>query len=327
MKISIISDKPIQKYCLQALDYKTYDFPLDKEFDIASGWYELQISYVDTKVEIQDIKVNDSSLRELIYTGYYTDGSGKIHQPANAVWDEGGVFSIWLHTELGVFFTRTLEAIKNGEYGKNLFENYLLTVDRPLIIKDTWPAEITSFFKSAHGPQWWRKNTDTTPWVKRPIPPVDVDLLLKELDKVCLHDFVPEKGKINKSLKPRGPNGECWYCDLPFIELKDIKSEIVRDFVSSIGYKRVIDISVQTLDPGHYVEIHNDERHREGDLYMRGCQMFYWMCKNNNNVYFKLGRSGVLPNEPLLINNMVHPHAVVNQSAETRTSILIYGEL
>jgi hypothetical protein len=327
MKISIISDKPIQKYQLQALDYETHDFPLDKEFELAPGWYELQIAYVDTKIEIQDIKINDSSLREFLYTGYYTDGSGKIHQPACAVWDEGGVFSIWLHTEIGILFTRLIESIKSGEYGKNLFENHLLTVDRPLLIKDTWPAEMTSFFKSAHGPYWWQKNTDTTPWIRRPIPPVDVDLLLKELDKVCTHDFVPEKGRLNKSLKPKGPNGDCRYCDLPFVELQDIKSEIVRDFVSSIGYKRVIDISVQSLGPGQYIAMHNDERHREGDAYMRGCQMFYWTCKNPDDVHFKLGRAGVLPHEPLLVNNVVHTHAVVNEGTQTKTSILIYGEL
>ena len=107
MKISIISNKPAQKYCLQALDYKTINFQLDKEFDIETGWYELRVEYIDAKIEIQDIKINDTSIKEIIYTGYYTDGSGKIHQPATAVWDEGGVFSIWLHTELGVLFQRT----------------------------------------------------------------------------------------------------------------------------------------------------------------------------------------------------------------------------
>jgi hypothetical protein len=112
------------------------------------------------------------------------------------------------------------------------------------------------------------------------------------------------------------------------VELDDLGSDIVRDFVSSIGYKRVIDINVQTLDPGKHIAIHNDERKRDGDPYMRGCKMFYWTCKNPEGVHFKLGRGGVLPhNEPLLINNIVHPHAVVNEGNQTRTSILIYGEL
>lgn len=331
MKISITSSHPVQKYYLQALDYKTINFHLDKEFEVETGWYELKVEYVDTKIEIQDIKINDTSIREIIYTGYYTDGSGKIHQPATAVWDEGGVFSIWLHTELGVLFQRTVEGISNGDYGKNLFENYLLTVDRPLSIKDKWPAEIVSFFKNAHGPQWWRRNTDTTPWLKRPIPnldSVDVDLLLSELDKVCTQPNVPDEGRLIKALKPHHPSGDCRFCDLPFVELDDLGSDIVRDFVSSIGYKRVIDINVQTLDPGKHIAIHNDERKRDGDPYMRGCKMFYWTCKNPEGVHFKLGRGGVLPhNEPLLINNIVHPHAVVNEGNQTRTSILIYGEL
>ena len=91
MKVTIVSDKPVQKCYLQSLDYKKHNFPLGKDFELAQGWYELRIEYVDTKIDIQDIKINDFSIGYMIYTGFYTDGAGEIHSPGNAVWDIGGL--------------------------------------------------------------------------------------------------------------------------------------------------------------------------------------------------------------------------------------------
>ena len=136
MKLSVTSNSPLQKFYLQDLHNNKFDIMLDTEQNIPYGWYELCVEYVDTKIEISDIKINDCSINHMIYTGYYTDGNGTVHQPATAVWDQGGVFRIWIHTEIGEMYSRIYEAIRNGDFGQNLFENYSLTVDRPLEIKD-----------------------------------------------------------------------------------------------------------------------------------------------------------------------------------------------
>ena len=322
MKISIASDKPVQNSYLKSLDYQIHDFTLDKEFDIQPGWYELMVEYVDTKIEIQDILVDGSSLREFIYTGYYTDGNGTVHQPATAVWDKGGVFSIWIHTDIGFFFQRTLETIKTGDFGKNLFETYTLTVDRPVHARDgIYPAHITTFFSNAHGPQWWEKGSLLEPWRKCAIPDIDIDLLLSELEKVCLQ-YKTTRGNPIWKLKENS-------LQLPFVELDDIGSDIVRDFLSVIGYKRVINISIMKLDPGKYIDMHIDDYYDHPAYpYIKGCKKFYWTCKNPDGVHFKLGRSGVLPHhEPLFINTIEHSHALINEGDKTRTSILVYGDI
>lgn len=322
MRLSITSDHPLQQYHLTDVKGTHHQFEIDEEFDLPHGWYELRVDYIDTKIEIKDIKINGSSIRHMIYTGFYTDGDGRIHQPGCAVWDKGGAFKIWIHTELGVMFQRVFEAIKNGDFGGNLFKDYILTIDRPLITKDFWPTHIKSFFANAHGPQWWPLRHSSTPWRRCNIGQVNVNQLLTDLGNFCTHSYTVKKGYEIKQHKNKKS-------DLPFIELKDIESTTIRNLVKSIGYKRLIDISVQTLAPGVFIDIHRDDHSkRKAYPYMRGCKKFYWTCKNAEDVHFKLGRSGCLPhNEPLLINTIEQPHSVINEGSKTKTTIIAYGEL
>ena len=61
---------------------------------------------------------------------------------------------------------------------------------------------------------------------------------------------------------------------------------------------------------------------------MRGCKKLYWAVKAHEGVYFKQGRSGILPlDKPLLLNTIEHAHSVIHEGDQVRTSILVYGEL
>lgn len=320
MKLSVTSDFPLQNYYLKDLNQKVYYLDLDIEQNIPDGWYELCVEYVNTKIEITDIEINGSSIGHMLYTGFCTTKNGVRHQPACAVWEQGCVFSIWIHTNIGDMFTRVYESIRNGDFGKNLFEKYILTVDRPLKIRNSWPGSIRSFFSTAHGPQWWYNNDKYTPWKLCDIPRIDVDILLNELDSILPYS----QETLNLSVKQLKNKTS----DLPFVELKDISSRVVRDFVESAGYRRIIDISVQKLEPGAYVPIHRDDHYqRHAYPYMKGCTKLYWACSNPEGVHFKLGRSGILPIEkPLLVNTIEHPHSLVHEGTDVRTSILVYGE-
>ena len=75
------------------------------------------------------------------------------------MWDDRGVFKIWIHTQLGVLLERFLHQIANGKFGKNLFQDYMLTVDRPVKLKKQWPESIKTFFSNGDGPNWWHKNS------------------------------------------------------------------------------------------------------------------------------------------------------------------------
>ena len=322
MKLSVTSDNPLQNFYLKDLSNNTFQILLDTEQNIPHGWYELCIEYVNTKVEISDIQINGDSIKHMIYTGYCTDSNGTVHQPATAVWDMGCVFSIWIHTEIGEMYSRIYESIRNGDYGQNLFENYTLTVDRPFVTTGNWPERIRSFYATAHGPQWWYKE-DMVPWRYCDLPEYDTDELLAEIwPMMAYHEERYNAGYCINQIKE-------YASDLPFIELDDISSPLVRDFVISVGYTRVLDICIQTLAPGTYIDIHRDDHYKRAAYpYMRGCKKLYWACKAHQGVYFKQGRGGILPlDKPLLLDTIEHPHAVIHEGDQVRTSILVYGEL
>mgnify|MGYP007072031292 FL=1 len=323
MKIHIDSTKPVQEAWLT--DLRGHQYPVKNQalHSVPAGWYELHVPYCGQRLEIRDIQINDCSIRHLIYTGYYTDGQGQRHQPATAVWDTGGVFTIWLHTELGVLFQRMMQTIRNGDYGQNLFERYCLTVDRPEPVADQWPANIRSFFDQGDGPHWWPRDDFRLPWRPAPLDPAEfpADRVVQELQQYLPHQYQLGPGFSTYTLKRLS--------DLPFIEIADIDNQFVREFVEAIGYRRLIDISLQTLDPGAFIDIHRDDHYnRKAYPYMKGCKKFYWCVQNSQHTKFKLGHSGCIPHHrPLLINTIEHPHSVINQGTEPRISVLVYGDM
>jgi hypothetical protein len=333
MKLSIKSTEPLQNFYLKNLNDKIFNIELDKENNIKDGWYELIVPYVDKKIEITDILINDDSIKELLYTGFYTDGQGKIHQPANAVWDKGGYFSIWLNTSLGILWQRLCDQIRGGDFGTNLFEQYMLTVDRPLEIANFWNPTFKSYFNIGDGPNWWLKNDRFIPW--REIESINksntnIDQLLSELElcfpehteRLCLPSGTLDPGHSRKGLLPG-------FTELPFTEIENLPSKIVQDFIKKIGYLRIIDIQIQKLSPKTALPIHKDcHFHRKCYPYTSGAVKFYWNVSDTEGIFFKIGNAGLLPlDKPLFINATEHVHSVLNETDKERTVITMYGEL
>tara|TARA_R110001592_G_scaffold34963_2_gene119481 strand:- start:700 stop:1704 length:1005 start_codon:yes stop_codon:yes gene_type:complete len=329
MKIDIKSTYPIESYYLKNLRNERLDFKLGEEFALDHGWYELHIPYSGTKNNFQDIMLNDVSLDELIYTGYYTDGQSKIHQPATAVWDSGGWFSIWLHSDIGVFMERTTRCLRGGDFGTNLFDKYSLIVDRPHDIDPSYPIEIRSFFGTGDGPYWWRNDSESLPYKKIASPDLDKDLILKECDTLCTYEkTISPKEKEGQEYTIKSTHPDCIF-DLPFANFDPIKFPNLKQLFDFIGMKRPMSIGVNTLNPGKHFHIHRDSGNysRKGFDYVKGCRIFYWLLTDPKDIYFKFGRCGLLPlDTPLFINSIEHVHSVVNQSKKPRLVISVAGE-
>jgi len=330
MKIDIESTHPIEKYYLKSLSDEHINFKLGEEFFIEhDGWYELNIPYSGTKNEFQDIVLNGVSLEELIYTGYYTDGQNKIHQPATAVWDMGGCFRIWLHSNVGVFMERTIRCLRNGDFGTNLFDKYSLIVDRPYDIESSYPTEIRSFFKTGEGPYWWRNDSESLPYRSIPTPDLDKDLIIKECETLCTYEkTIAPKHKEGQEYYVKSSHPDCIF-DLPFADFDPLKFPTVKKLLDFIGMKRPLSIGLNTLNPGKHFHIHRDSINysRKGYRYVKGCKVFYWLLTDPEDVHFKFGRCGLLPlDTPLFINSIEHVHSVVNQSNKPRLVISVTGE-
>ncbi len=324
MIISVSSQHTITKvYALDLYD-RSHHIELDNESRLENGWYQLNFPYTGQKNEITDIKINGESIGNTLYTGFYVDGHGNTHQPACAMWDDRGVFKIWIHTQLGVLLERFLHQIANGKFGKNLFQDYMLTVDRPVKLKKQWPESIKTFFSNGDGPNWWHKNSPEVPYKVLDSITVSKADLLRESETLCVHKDKIFAGKViinsvRQSCQP----------ELPFYQLDEKRFPNFAKLVKQIGFKNILTIDTQVLEPNSFLRMHKDDDYQKDVVpYIRGCKKFYWTLTDAGDCYFKIGKSGLLPlNRPALINNVEHVHSVVSERDSTRTILSIYGEI
>ena len=328
MKISIESSKPITENYLIDLSENKIDFRLDESFSLQEGWYELNLPYTRQRTKIKDIKINDESIGKTLWSGVYIDTEGHKHQPAAYLWDEGGVFKIWIHTNLGVMLDRMFTEIDGHDLGeKNLEEKYLFTIDRPCVLKNIFPESIKSYFAHGDGPHWWKKDTDYTPYRILNINTPPVEKIIEEMDRISVREIKGVFGDLE--IKTNSP-GES---DLPFLDMDWDKVPCMKEvLVDKVGFQNILSISLFTLQPHKNLILHRDDEHYNRKKYpiIRGCKKFYWPLTGDlANNYLKLGKAGMLPvkNKPYLINTLEHTHTAVNDSEEPRTVLAVYGDL
>lgn len=293
------------------------------EYEMSEQWHCLKVKYTGQKLKILDIFLNDQSIKHLIYTGYFkSKKDGKIYQPATGVWEEGD-FVLWIHPNLGIWQKQTFEQIDNSKYGSNLFDEYALTVDRPIRIDDHYPENVKGFFRHAHGPYWWKKDSIRFPYRQIDIEVTDeVRLAVAKLQKQTL--------KHNKTI-----DGWVDYMsEIPTDDadprpLSDLNNTVLENLLAQAGYSHWLSISVMTLDPGCYIAPHIDDHSKCKNIqHIKGCQKFYMSVNEVDGVYFKLGSAGLLPLEkPLILNTNQHTHSVVNQGPTQRKILMCYGVL
>mgnify|MGYP001334649187 CR=1 FL=1 len=324
MKITVESQHKITEVYALDLQDRSHHIELDHESRLDDGWYQLHFPYTGQKNEISDIKINGESIGNILYTGFYVDGNGNTHQPACAMWDDKGIFKIWIHTQLGVLFQRFLQQIANNKFGKNLFTDYLLTVDRPVILKKQWPESIKTFFSNGDGPNWWDKTSSFVPYKILENITVSKEDLLRESKTLCNYNDKIFNGKVIINSVRESCNPE-----LPFYRLDKKLYPNFAKLVEQIGFKNLLTIDTQVLEPNSFLRMHKDDDYQKDVFpYIRGCKKFYWTLTEDKDCFFKIGKSGLLPlNKPTLINNVDHVHSVVSERDSTRTILSIYGEI
>ena len=331
MLIDILSNKPLQTFYLKDLLDNRIDFDINKEFDISSGWYNLIIEYTGRKTSIDSIIINGNEIGNFIYTGFFTDKQGKKVQPGTVLYDEA-FFSIWVHTEYGVMLQMLLESITNGDWGSNLFDKYLFTVDKPLMLDKDYPGTIKSYFTTSNGPKWWLKNSVTTPYeVCDPelLANIDQQGLILELEEVCTIRKDSEKWALPKLGKSIKGGRLCMKKNsyLPFVELHELPL-ILKDLCTRVGFKRILNVTLQTQYPEESFAPHVDAHsEKETKMHVQGpCSFLLDLSENKENHYFKVGSSGLIPLEHGVFFNENYSHATVNTSNCKRPLLIIHGE-
>lgn len=332
MKLSVVTNHPLIEYYLEDLNDKKIFFKLDEEFDLPSGWYNLIIPYKGINTDIFDIKINDASIEHIIHTGFFTERTtGKVFQPANAVWNDG-FYSIWIHTEIGMLIETIYRSITNGDYGQNLFEKYILTVDKKVILDKSWPEITKSIFRNAHGPRWWKKNTVHTPYEplkEGVLKGIDKTLLQKELEQDLTYKMSFEITNKNTGKERMQSYSIKKSSALPLIDVKNLKSKILQEVCNTVGYKKILNVRIQGLNPNCSFDTHIDDYVADGcQQYLQGPSILLWNLSNNNNQsFFKLGEAGCLPiDNGVFFNHARFAHTTINVSNSVRYLLIINGD-
>ena len=322
MKIEIKSDKFINQFNLTSLDHVTVSQKNNEDFLCDKNWYLLSIDNHDPNI-INDILINGSSIKHTIYAGTFTLPGDNSKHYSNTLWDKG-TWQIWIHTDIGLHLYYYFKQIENGDFGTNLDEKYLHTVDWSVGIDTNYPDPIKQFFKHAHGPRWWNKKYET------PYQVLD-EQIISNINTKLLYDEIHTLNGIKKSNNGWNAKTLKEKITWPGVSVEDLEYPEFKRIAQSLGYKTILNINWLTLEPNAYIDIHADGNYKDYpagvfEKYFKGCNIFYYALVNPAGFLFKLGEAGLLPTDkPLLIDASSLPHCVVNQSPVLRETIRIHG--
>jgi len=339
MLIDIKANKDLQVYYLQDINDNKIKFTVGEEFDLPYyGWYKLVIEYPGSKLKIEDISLNSSSLHDtnrLLYTGWFKEQSDKRTNPGTILYTKGQ-FELWIHSNIGAMSQRLLENIRMDHFTTNLFELYDHTVDLPIHISDDYPELIRGFFSHSNGPNWWRKNSVDTPYET-----LDSSIL-QDINKSKLHEEMKAMCGFNKDSKsyafpkkgqPIKGGRQCYrsspYDEVePWTEIEDLPGEELQRLCKILGFKRMGGVVLQTQYPGEtfapHADIHTEQHTKQ---YLQGpCSFILDLAPDTTGHYFKVSHGGLLNVDHGVFFNFNYAHATYNDSDTIRPLCILFGE-
>jgi hypothetical protein len=327
-QINVKAEKPIFSLDITCLDGTRRTGANNYHYKLEYQWHQLCVYYQGAENNIKNISINGVDLDHYLFTGWVEDKQGNTVQPATTLWEEGTVFKIWFHPNWGEMYSRWLSELPNGVYGADLNASHSLLVDKPVSLPNLYPVDIREYFNHSTGPHWYKKARSSLPYKKidNDLSFINKDLLQQQVkDLSVYYGLYDDNDNWRRWSYPKSQNLVTEPID-PLI-YKDTEIEKI---VNNVGYKSVLYISLQTLEPQTYIDIHTDNYDKLPLAWqrVRGCAKFYWSMSDTKDVYFKFANVGCLPtHHPLMINACDYAHGVVNNSDTVRTILLIYGGL
>lgn len=309
--INILTDDPIDNFIIEDLNGNEKTVKNNSSISLELSWYLLKLS----NNKIKDILIDNSEVGKFKHTGYYEDN----------------IFKIWIHPNIGHMLSTLMSQINISDFNNELYEKYLLTVDRPIDIGKQFPVHIQGFFAHGSGPKWWNKQKRPLPYIVIEDPEIlqmmeHIEVLEKHLDTRA--DFSNKKSQ--KLLYNDQWYGDGWKMEsYSKASPKDYDTESFSGFgkyFKKLGFKQLYQVYTAYLGPNGYINLHTDgtlQRKTEN----AGNTRLYYSYSNTDEVYFKMVGVGLLPmNTPILIDPGSFVHSVVNLSpTNTRKSLIVTG--
>lgn len=303
MLVKIHSKNPIDVIELQNLDSIT--IKKSTQFDLDRNWYKLNIP--THRTNIVDITIAGQSIKHILNSGAQVDEH----------------YYIWLHGDLDVLMERVFGCINQDDLLRwtKLNRKYLLTESWNHTAPDFVPYHVKNFFARGEGPYWWNyKDSDTVPYRV-----CDIEFDTKKLSNSLTEDLTFQDKKFYGSARCKSLQAQP---NLPLTPIEKIKNLYLREFLSMVGYKSLLQIQCVEMTPHSYIDIHRDDFANSSGLpYIKGASQLYCVLQGDPNKFnLRFARAGNIDvSRPIFINNNAFVHSLYYSGNEKRTTLLVYG--
>lgn len=297
-------------------------------FELVDGWQKITIDHNGSyRFDITDILLDGNSIRENIYTAWFTDSDNINHQPKNYFDHRPGTWTFIVHSDPGLFKERLCDQITNGDFGENLFEKYQVFVDLGTKLKHSFNSELDSFFARAQGINFYPKDEYPT----HPYIPLDIDIDREQIfNEVKSLELTPVGNNVRhfrwESVQIKEADNPTVVCS----ETDKLPLPNVKKLLTSLGIEKFNRVSVFLLKPGGYIDLHRDQMRNDTCTFNPdigiGIRHFYISLVNDGESKIKLGGAGVMHDGVVLINNGNFTHGGVNDGDSNRYVIIINGD-
>jgi len=276
-------------------------------FELLSDWQLLTIEHDGSiEYEIKDLKIDGQSIRENIYTGWYTNTQGQRSNPRNYFLKEPAKWSIVVHSDISVFKERLCNQITNGDFGSDLFERYQWFLDIGHPLTGQYSSQVNKFFARSQGLNLYPKHDYVLhPFVSLNIP-MDQVAIYNELIKT---DIIP-------SAAPHSQWGG------KIIDLTDYP--VLTNWLKNVGIKDLNHVDIRVLYANGHIELHRDwDRHKEDSGIGIVMKHLHVPVMNTNGSKIKISGGTVMPDCVNLFNNESFTHSGVNESDTDRYVVIV----
>ena len=347
MIIVIDVDGDLQKNDLEVfVDQLPVDFELTQaqikiESDLDFGLHQLSItSLTEQRWQILNVKVNDSSLRKLLYLSWSSTRTNPSIQPCQSLWESGMSWTLPFGCPVSHWLSTVETKIPDGEYGKNLAEKYYIWYPDRIKIQGVFPQIVKDFF--CHNFDFVAVDKTQIDFKKIPYMqykhPISNNLIV-----LAAKDINDNFDTIQKELLPYPGHAENlkdfdWYNDQH--EWKNIllKAKGNCRYTSQLpNVWKLIDslpfpvsyACIGVLPPGAFLYPHMDTTYDYTSTEL-GCKLLHIPIQWPDGNWLKLAGSSALnlaKTGAVVINNNYFTHSVVNTSDQYRYTLMVRVEL
>ena len=343
ISISITSDVVASDLAISIdncpVDFEIIDHTVQITAPSRFGLYTLKIvNCSNNRIAINQVSINGSSLRKLLYLSWTTTASGQRIQPCTELWERDQYWTLPFGNPLSHWISVTETKIPNDYYGKDLSESFCIWYPDRLELSDRFPQIIKDFFNH---------NFDFTivsqsKFDHRHVPYIkfqgqlDSELLASATTEIINNtDIVLTQGTgygqhADNQKEFNLSDEKIW----KRIWLKRREQPRDQQEQFSATWKLIDSLNldiwsvfVGVLPPGGFIYPHTDnttDKDLNNSPYV-GCTQLYIPIQWPENNYIKFNNAGILNMEsgPMIVNTDRFTHAVVNDSDQYRYVLAI----